>query len=144
MVQDINKNQEIIQQSLSWADKYNKESFPRKVFKDYRRQLKRIGDALSENCSAAAYGESQVGKSYLMSSLLSTPEMPFEIQNGGVSYSFIDKINPSGGNNTQKESTGIITRFTIRPNRPGMENYVKNNTFAQNKKQRYEQDDNRR
>lgn len=125
MVQDINKNQEIIQQSLSWADKYNKESFPRKVFKDYRRQLKRIGDALSENCSAAAYGESQVGKSYLMSSLLSTPEMPFEIQNGGVSYSFIDKINPSGGNNTQKESTGIITRFTIRPNRPGMENYVK-------------------
>ena len=47
MVQDINKNQEIIKQSLSWADKYNKESFPRKVFKDYRRQLKRIGDALS-------------------------------------------------------------------------------------------------
>lgn len=125
MIQDISKNQEVIHQSLLWADKYGKESFPRKIFKDYRRQLRRIGDALSENCSAAAYGESQVGKSYLMSSLLSTPEMPFEIQNAGVSYSFIDKINPSGGNNTQKESTGIITRFTIRPNRAGMEHFVK-------------------
>lgn len=39
--------------------------FPYDVFKEYRRKIRRILSALEENCSAAAYGESQVGKSYL-------------------------------------------------------------------------------
>ena len=125
MKQDITTNLNVIKQSIAWADKYGKEAFPKEVFKNYRRKLKRIGDALSENCSAAAYGESQVGKSYLMSSLLSTPDTPFVIENNGVKYSFIDKINPSGGNNTKQESTGVITRFTIRQNNSKMADYVK-------------------
>lgn len=91
MIENIIKNNDIIRESIAWADKYGKDAFPREIFKNYRRKLRRIGDALFENCSAAAYGESQVGKSYLMSSLLSTPDMPFVIQNKGVSYSFIDK-----------------------------------------------------
>lgn len=73
MNNDIKTNLDIIQKSIQWADRFGKDSFPREVFKDYRRRLKRIADALSDNCSAAAYGESQVGKSYLMSSLLSSP-----------------------------------------------------------------------
>lgn len=125
MTKDIITNLDIIKQSIAWADKYEKDSFPRDVFKNYRRKLKRIGDALSENCSAAAYGESQVGKSYLMSSLLSTPNAPFVIENNGERYSFIDKINPSGGNNTKTESTGVITRFTIRQSNSKMANYIK-------------------
>ena len=125
MTNDITTNLDIIKQSIAWADKYGKDSFPREVFKDYRRELKRIKDALSENCSAAAYGESQVGKSYLMSSLLSTPDAPFVIENNGVRYSFIDEINPSGGNPTKLESTGVITRFTIRQSNPKMANYIK-------------------
>ena len=125
MTNDIKITLDIIKQSVAWADKYGKDSFPREVFKNYRRKLKRIGDALSENCSAAAYGESQVGKSYLMSSLLSTPDAPFVIENNGVRYSFIDQINPSGGNNTKQESTGVITRFTIRQSNKKMANYVK-------------------
>lgn len=125
MRQDITTNLNVIKQSIAWADKYNKEAFPKEVFKNYRRKLKRIGDALSENCSAAAYGESQVGKSYLMSSLLSTPDAPFVIENNGIEYSFIDKINPSGGNNTKQESTGVITRFTIRQSNSKMADYVK-------------------
>lgn len=125
MKKDILYNLELIKQSVTWADKYGKDSFPNEVFKNYRRRLRRIGDALSENCSAAAYGESQVGKSYLMSSLLSTPDTPFVIENNGVRYSFIDKINPSGGNTTQQESTGVITRFTIRQDNNRMADYVK-------------------
>lgn len=125
MIENIIKNNDIIRESIAWADKYGKDAFPREIFKNYRRKLRRIGDALSENCSAAAYGESQVGKSYLMSSLLSTPDMPFVIQNKGVSYSFIDKINPSGGNNTKQESTGVITRFTIRQGNTKMKDLVK-------------------
>ncbi len=125
MIKDIITNKNIIQESVAWADKYGKDAFPREVFKNYRRKLRRIGDALSENCSAAAYGESQVGKSYLMSSLLSTPDTPFVIENKGVSYSFIDAINPSGGNNTKQESTGVITRFTIRQGNAKMKDFVK-------------------
>lgn len=125
MTKDIIANIDVIKQSIAWADKYGKDSFPREVFKNYRRKLKRIAEALSENCSAAAYGESQVGKSYLMSSLLSTPDTTFVIENNGKRYSFIDEINPSGGNNTKQESTGVITRFTIRQSNSKMANFVK-------------------
>lgn len=125
MVKDIIINKDIIEESLKWAKKYGKDAFPKEVFKDYRRKLNRIYDALSENCSAAAYGESQVGKSYLMSSLLSSPDVPFVIHNNGREYSFIDEINSSGGENTQKETTGVITRFTIRQSNPQMKDYVK-------------------
>ena len=123
--EDIIRNNDLINEALAWADKYGKESFPRDEFKNYRRKLKRIAETLSENCSAAAYGESQVGKSYLMSSLLSTPSAPFVIRSGGKDYSFIYEINPSGGNNTKKESTGVVTRFTIRQGNAKMSEYVK-------------------
>lgn len=125
MLQDIKRNQDLIEQSIAWADRFGKDAFPREVFKNYRRKLKRISEALSDNCSAAAYGESQVGKSYLMSSLLSSPESPFVIINKGRAYSFIDEINSSGGENTQKETTGVITRFTIRQTNQKMADYVK-------------------
>lgn len=125
MIQDITRNIDIVEQSINWANKYCKDTFPKNAFKNYRRELKKIKEALAENCSAAAYGQSQVGKSYLMSSLLSTPESPFVITNDGKKYSFIDEINASGGENTQSESTGVITRFTIRQNNELMSNFVK-------------------
>lgn len=119
MIQDIDKHIDLINASLAWAKEYSKDSFPTKDLKKYRRELKKIRQALNVNCSAAAYGESQVGKSYLMSSLLSSADHPFVVENQGNEYSFIDELNPSGGNNTKIESTGIITRFTVRPdNRP--------------------------
>ena len=122
---EIKKGLGVIDESLKWADAFGKESFPRDVFKDYRRQMKTIQEALSENCSAAAYGESQVGKSYLMSSLLSSPNAPFVIENKGVAYSFIDEINPSGGNVSKNESTGVVTRFTLRKGNDKMKDFIK-------------------
>lgn len=125
MLQDIKQNIDLIEDSIKWAKNYGKNSFPYDVFKDYRRKLKRIYAALEENCSVAAYGESQVGKSYLMSSLLSSPDSPFVISNAGKTYSFIDEINPSGGNNSKIESTGVVTRFTSRTGNVKMRDYVK-------------------
>ena len=125
MIQDIEKHIELIESSIAWAKEFGKDSFPVSVFKEYRRKLRKIRSALEENCSAAAYGESQVGKSYLMSSLLSSADSPFVIQNGGRSYSFIDELNPSGGNNAKIESTGVITRFTISKGEHSMSDYVK-------------------
>ncbi len=113
---DIAKAQiELINDSLAWADKFNNDTFPRREFKERRRQARKALKALQLRPSAAAYGESQVGKSYLMGSLLSSPGRPFLIENGGKQYNFVDEINPSGGNMTKIESTGVITRFTTAP-----------------------------
>ena len=123
MTQDIEQHINIIEDALKWATEFRKDSFPSEQFKEYRRRLRKIRSALIGNCSAAAYGESQVGKSYLMSSLLSSPDHPFVIENQDREYSFIDEINPSGGNNAKIESTGVVTRFTInsdKENKPGM------------------------
>ena len=125
MIQDIDKHLALIDESIAWSKEFGKDSFPVSVFKEYRRKLRKIRSALEENCSAAAYGESQVGKSYLMSSLLSSSDSPFVIRNGGRSYSFIDELNPSGGNNAKIESTGVITRFTISKGDNPMKEYVK-------------------
>ena len=114
MIQDIDNHISIINDSLAWAKEYGKDSFPTEQFREYRRKLSKIRKALISKCSAAAYGESQVGKSYLMSSLLSSSEHPFVIENNGQEYSFIDELNPSGGNNAKIESTGVITRFSIK------------------------------
>lgn len=125
MIQDINLLLSIIESSITWAKDFGKDSFPIEELKEYRRTLKPIANSLSENCSAAAFGESQVGKSYLISSLLSTPESPFVITNNGKNYSFIDKINPSGGNTSKTESTGVVTRFTIDNDNELMKDYIK-------------------
>ena len=125
MIQDIRQHIDLIDASIAWAKEFGKETFPFGVFKEYRRKLRRIHSALEEKCSAAAYGESQVGKSYLMSSLLSSPDHPFVITNAGKEYSFIDELNPSGGKTSKIESTGVITRFTLRKGNNQMEDFVK-------------------
>lgn len=124
MTHDIDKHIGLINDCIAWGKVYD-DNFPQDTFKDYRRELKKIRDAMSVNCSAAAYGESQVGKSYLMSSLLSSSSKPFMITGNGREYSFIDEINPSGGSNTQIESTGVITRFTLRNEGPQHSGFVK-------------------
>lgn len=128
---DIHTDIDIISKALEWAKKYGVDSFPVEAFKDDRRYLRRVGESLSVNCAVAAYGESQVGKSYLMNSLLSTSDTPFVIANDGKNYSFIDEINPSGGKNTKVESTGIVTRFTIKSDvNERMKDYVKVNNLS--------------
>lgn len=130
MLKDIERHIKLTENSIDWAKTFGKDTFPYDIFKDYRRKLKRIYNALDEKCSAAAYGESQVGKSYLMSSLLSSPDAPFVITNGGKSYSFIDDINPSGGNSAKIESTGVITRFTLQKEENRMKDFVKINNLS--------------
>ncbi len=56
------------------------------------------------------YGESQVGKSYLVSSLLSERGRPFSITDEhNIVHHFIKDINPRGEGS---ESTGLISRFS--------------------------------
>lgn len=119
----IDKQMDIINQAIALSEKYDIPTFPTEELKELRRHTKKIKSALEENCSVAAFGESQVGKSYLINSLLSSPEIPFVIENAGIKYSFIDSINSSGGNISQTETTGVITRFTAKTNsnlKPGL------------------------
>lgn len=124
-VSNLDASIALINDTIAWAEKYHPTSFQFEDFKKRRRQLKKIRYAMLENCSAAAYGESQVGKSYLMSSLLSTSSSQFQVSDGkGGLYSFVDALNPSGGNNSKEESTGVITRFTTRCTNEKMRSFV--------------------
>lgn len=115
MEHKINTQLSIIEKSIKWI----KETESMKGAKgdnaysklvDYRRELKKKKFALEDNPAAALFGESQVGKSYLVGSLLSQNGKPFTvIDEQGNSYDFINKINPIGGG---AESTSLVTRFT--------------------------------
>jgi hypothetical protein len=130
-IKDIERQIAVVNDSIAWAEKYYPSATFIEDFKSKRRQLKKIHFALEENCSAAAYGESQVGKSYLMSSLLSTNKDQLRISDGaGGVFSFIDDMNPSGGNTSKEESTGVITRFTAHTDNEKMKNYVKIRTLS--------------
>lgn len=111
-INEINRHIDLINEALTWGDEFRDGDFPGKSFKKWRRELKKMRDSLESKCSAAAYGESQVGKSYLMSSLLSSPGVEFKIMGNDREYDFKSEINSSASYNGQKESTGIVTRFT--------------------------------
>lgn len=77
----------------------------------FRRKLKKKRFAIEGNPAAAIYGESQVGKSYLISSLLSEEGNPFVLADkNNNSYNFIEEINPPGGGS---ESTSLVSRFSV-------------------------------
>jgi len=105
-----------------------------------REEIQRVALRLKENRSLArdlvrisphkptvgVYGPSQVGKSYLMSQLFRSPEGKFylEFQNipsqfqeffeDGKYLDYIRYVNPTGG----KESSGVVTRFTLPSDAP--------------------------
>ena len=113
----VNQTIDAVKKAIAWD--YNVAESKRYTYHrnliDIQRELENISFALSENCSVAAFGESQMGKSYLVSAMLSEPGIPFMVRNGNDLYSFIDEINPSAPNSTI-EATGVVTRFTTSRN----------------------------
>lgn len=109
----IDRMIEAINDAYRWeinVDESKRFAWKKKLI-DIRRQLTDISFALDENCSVAAFGESQMGKSYLVSAMLSEPGRPFSVSAGDNTYNFIDEINPSAPNSSV-EATGVVTRFT--------------------------------
>lgn len=98
---------------IEWVSKNTESSKRLSMVKELvgsRRKLKRIYNAMSENPTIAAYGESQQGKSYIISSLLSAPKCPLMItDDNGCEIDFIENINMRSD---KQESTGVVTRFT--------------------------------
>jgi len=111
----INKQLEIIEKSNAWIKNSlegNKAKEAYRTMVNWRRKLNKKKYALDGNPAAAMYGESQVGKSYLISSLLSEEGKPFSIiDENNIVHNFIEEINPPGGGS---ESTSLVSRFSVK------------------------------
>lgn len=121
MEKQIQKQLEIIERSCAWVNSSLEAEKQRNAYRqlvNFRRKLNKKKSAIEGNHAAAMYGESQVGKSYLISSLLSEKGKPFSItdENQNI-HNFIEEINPPGGGN---ESTGLVSRFSVsyKPKNP--------------------------
>ena len=85
----------------------------RRNFNKFETQLNRLAVAAERPMAVAVFGPSQAGKSYLISALARDGEKALQAKIGTETVDFLKRINPEGG----KESTGIVTRFTIGENR---------------------------
>jgi hypothetical protein len=114
MEQKIVKQLELIEKSNVWIKSSLDGEKQKNAYRNLvncRRKLSKKKFALEGNPAAALYGESQVGKSYLISSLLTENGKPFGITNeNGKFHNFIEEINPPGGGS---ESTSLISRFSV-------------------------------
>ena len=115
MEKNIQQQLDLIERSNQWIKNSldgEKQKTAYRNLVNYRRQLKKKKFALEGNPAAAIYGESQAGKSYLVSALLSGKGKPFKILDGKENeYDFKAQINPRG---KEMESTSVITRFTTK------------------------------
>ena len=102
MDQNLQKQLNIIEESNKWIyaslDGEKQKNAYRNIV-NCRRKLNKKKFALNGNPAAAIYGASQMGKSYLVGSLLSENEKPFTIIDGNNNkYDFINKIKSCNPN----------------------------------------------
>ncbi len=79
-------------------------------FRRFGRRAARLRRAAERPMCVAVFGASQAGKSYLVSSLATRPGAPLLAAYGEKRLNFLADLNPQGG----KESTGLVSRFTVR------------------------------
>lgn len=106
-----------INEAIAWIRQHKPEHFDKQFINlvDERRRLRRLAAALADNPAIAAFGKSQVGKSYLMNCILQKEGQPFMIETAGRKFNFVEEINPIGDD---KEATGVVTRFTSFSRQP--------------------------
>ncbi|MCR4666326.1 MAG: putative virulence factor [Desulfovibrio sp.] len=80
-----------------------------KTLRHSRRLFSRLETASRRKMCAGVFGPSQAGKSYLISALARDSRGSLMARFGSELHDFIQEINPEGG----KESTGLVTRFTM-------------------------------
>lgn len=100
---------------LEWANQYlrgsNLDTTRDRLINNIIK-LRRVKYANSLNPAVAVFGESQVGKSYMVDCLLTSQSSVLNIYDGhGTPTGFIEYINPLGGG---KEATSLISRFTTK------------------------------
>jgi hypothetical protein len=76
-----------------------------------RLASRRLAHAAKRNNCIGVFGPSQAGKSYLVSALARPNTGGLTIRFGDAHHDFLQELNPPG----DRESTGLVTRFTIHP-----------------------------
>lgn len=111
MKQTIQNQINNINEALAWIKANKSDHFEQRFLQLVleRCRLRKIAATELENPAIAAYGESQKGKSYVITNLLSDNGSPFTIKADGREYDFVKEINPITNN---VEATGVVTRFT--------------------------------
>lgn len=111
MIDKILSKIENVNQSLMWIKANKREQYEQRFIPlvEERRKLRILANAECCNPGIAAFGQSQVGKSYLMNCILQNPDSPFMVDVTDGQYNFVDEINPIGEG---AEATGVVTRFT--------------------------------
>ncbi len=99
MEQKINTQLSIIEKAIKWVkgNRLNARSKRQNAYRNlvnYRRKLNKKKFALEGNPAAAMYGESQAGKSYLVSALLSVAGKSFKVLDGKENEFDFNQINP--------------------------------------------------
>lgn len=107
MANSLEEQIKYIDRGLEWIKQHHPEHYENQYLNliDERRKLKSILDVKNDNPAIAAYGVSQVGKSYLMNGMLQKGSKPFMVKG----YNFVEDMNPITDNS---EATGVVTRFT--------------------------------
>ena len=114
LIKNVTDQINSINNFIKWGDSHLQESRREETFKklvNVRRHLKRLRFSLESNPAIAAFGESQKGKSYVISSLLARKGQQFMVLDPktGDSYNFVEQLNPI---TRDTEATGVATRFT--------------------------------
>ena len=79
-------------------------------FRRFARRANRLRVAAERPTAVAVFGASQAGKSYLVSGLAAPRGKPLIAAYSSERLNFLTDLNPEGG----RESTGLVSRFTIR------------------------------
>lgn len=125
MIEDILKTKiEKINEALAWIRDNRPEDYDQKFQQlvECRRTLKKIASAAENNPGIAAFGKSQVGKSYLISCLLQDNGKPFMVKTSTKAYDFVFDINPPSDEGGGRESTGVVSRFSSFKRHPDLYN----------------------
>ena len=124
MIDNVTKQINNINESLEWIRNNKPNDYKVKFINlvEQRRRLRVVQRAAKDNPAIAAFGKSQVGKSYLMSCILQKREADgavkqFKVCCGNKEYDFIKEVNPIGDG---KEATGVVTRFSSFKRKSGL------------------------
>lgn len=116
MYKNIDNQIDVINKAVNFINSTDRrdDNNTRRKLVEIRRTLKQIKYAKTVKPAVAVYGASQVGKSYLVDTLLKDRNGELEIvagKNGEEeqTYSFLKYLDPMGGG---AESTSVISRFT--------------------------------
>ena len=114
----------LVEESCNWSNEYSDiaPTALTEALHRSRRKLNKIASATTKRSAVAIFGQSQVGKSYLVQNLAKPNQATYlriKIPGQETPIDFLTEMNPEGG----RESTGVVTRFTSLKLKPAKDHF---------------------